>query len=120
MGRAGERHRRHPDDAGMLHIFDKLIAEALAGLFAVMHRLYTDARYLGPVDVGVAVTNMHGGYSTALVPRFPEPPPYRAQDFRRTTRIAAAELADSRTLACDLLRDLFSALSHPDTYNPLP
>jgi hypothetical protein len=62
-GRAAERY------GDTLRIFEVIITGLTTRFFAVLGTLYAAGGYLGPVDVGLAVTGLRGGVSEAMTNR---------------------------------------------------
>jgi hypothetical protein len=112
-GRAAHRHREQP------LIFEPLMAGLTAKFLAVMGSLYDAGAYLGPVDVGVAVTGLKGSVSYVL-DRDPwaDPRPYIKDRYRRTERLLASQLVDDpRAAARKLVLPLLRAISR-ESYDP--
>ncbi len=103
-GRAAQRYPQH------FLVFEPLVAGLTAKFLAVMGGLYEAAGYLGPVDVGVAVTGLRGGVSYLLRDNpWVERTPYNKERYRRTERLPGSRpVGDpggaARTLVLPLLR----------------
>ncbi len=86
-GRAAQRY-----EDGLL-VFEPLVAGLTAKFLAVMGGLYAAGGYLGPVDVGVAVTGLRGGASYFLRNSpWVDRTPYNKDQYRRTERLLASQL----------------------------
>lgn len=112
-GRAAERYN------GRLLIFEAPLAGSTAKFLAVMGGLYAAGGYLGPVDVGLAVTGLRGGESHHLRDNaWIDCTPYNRDRYRRTERFSAPQLAtDPRAAARGLVLPLLRATTH-DSYDP--
>lgn len=112
-GRAAERRKDH------LLIFEPLVAGLTAKFLAVMGGLYAAGSYLGPVDVGVAVTGLRGGVSYRLSENpWIERTPYNKDQYRRTVRLPVSQLvSDSRGAASKLVLPLLRAITL-ESYDP--
>jgi hypothetical protein len=103
-GRAAHRYQDR------LLIFESLVAGLTAKFLAVMGGLYNAGGYLGPVDVGVAVTGLRGGVSYLLRDNpWIDRAPYNKDRYLRTERFPASQLVGdssgaARTLVLPLLR----------------
>jgi hypothetical protein len=112
-GRAAEEYD------GRLLVFENIIAGLTARFLAVLGGLYAAADYLGPVDVGLAVTGLRGGISYVLKQQsMASPRPYDKDQYRRTGRFSAIMLKDdprgaARTLVLPLARALTT-----ESYDP--
>ncbi len=113
-GRAAARHK------GRLLIFERLVAGLTARFLAVLGGLYTAGRYMGPVDVGLAVTGLRGGISYTLSEPMIglDPTPYDKDRYRRTERFSASMLgSDPRGAASKLVSPLARAITR-ESYDP--
>lgn len=112
-GRAAERYN------GRLLIFEALVVGSTAKFLTVMGDLYAAGGYLGPVDVGLAVTGLRGGESHHLRDNsWIDRTPYNKDRYRRTERFPASQLAsDSRGAARGLVLPLLRTTTH-DSYDP--
>ncbi len=112
-GRAGQRY---PEN---FLIFEPLVAGLTAKFLAVMGGLYAAGGYLGPVDVGVAVTGLRGGVSYQLSNNsFVERTPYNKDLYCRTERLPASQLVgDPRGAASKLVLPLLRAVAL-ESYDP--
>jgi hypothetical protein len=121
-GRVGERRldqmRQSP---GELVVFEGIVAGNLAAFLAMMGHFYRLAGYHGHVDVGVAITGLRGTVTTGGGQgglAFADSDMFEADEFRRTTRRAAAELIEPEPIAADLLRHLFEATTRRSDFDP--
>ena len=108
MGRAAEMWQER------LVLFESVIAWNLADFLAAMGGIYDRARYVGQVDVGVAVLNIEGAHSSLLGEEGHtfHPITYKAADHERTERVSAGELHDApQEMARRLLARLFEAMA---------
>jgi hypothetical protein len=114
VGRAAEVHRER------LYVLEVVVAGNLAAFLAGMGVVYDRAGYAGQVDVGVAVMGIGNSLSLSVHGRAVlHPRIFRAPDFKRTGRFAAAELsANPRDVALGLVRRLIDATAGRD-YDPL-
>lgn len=112
-GRAAQRYEDR------LLIFEPLVAGLTAKFLAVMGGLYNAGGYLGPVDVGVAVTGLRGGVSYFLRDNpWIDRAPYNKDRYRRTERLPASQLiGDSRGAARALVLPLLRAITC-ESYDP--
>ncbi len=98
-------------------IMEVIIAGTMSGFLSMLGALYRDAGYHGAVDVGVAVTNLHGAGSLAMQGDFSERF-YGATEFTNTARWSAAELHDAEQRTRDLLSRFFEASTGRPGYDP--
>jgi hypothetical protein len=112
-GRAAEEYN------GRLLIFENIVAGLTTRFLAVLGGLYAAAGYLGPVDVGLAVTGLRDGISCVLSQRIGvHPRPYDKDQYRRTERLSAATLInDPRSAARKLILPLTRAITR-ESYDP--
>jgi hypothetical protein len=112
-GRAAQRDSDH------LLVFEPLVAGLTAKFLAVMGGLYAAGGYLGPVDVGMAVTGLKGGVSYLLRDNpWIDRTPYNKDWYRRTERLPASQLVgDSRGAARMLVSPLLRAITR-ESYDP--
>jgi hypothetical protein len=112
-GRAAQRHPR-----GFL-IFEPLVADLTTKFLAVMGGLYAAGGYMGPVDVGVAVTGLRGGVSYFLRDNvWIDSTPYNKDQYRRTERLPASHLVgDPRGVASKMILPLLRAITR-ESYDP--
>lgn len=114
-GRAAEG-----DSEGFL-FFETLVAGNTTRFLALLGVLYERARYMGMVDIGVAVTGLKGavpyrGDTWSRLTRIR----YDRDAYKRTTRVSALEIKDdAQAIARSLLMPLFAALSQSDR-DPFP
>jgi hypothetical protein len=89
----------------------------------VLGGLYDAAGYLGPVDVGIAVTGMRGGVSAALRDHLMlrhSLEPYDGDRHLRTGRFMASLLReDPQAVARDLILPLTRVITM-ESYDPFP
>jgi hypothetical protein len=112
-GRAAQR-----DERGLL-IFENIVAGLSTRFLAVLGGLYAAGGYLGPVDVGLAVTGLRGGISSVLRQRIGvRSRPFDKDRYRRTERFSATMLKnDPRGAARELALPLAQATTR-ETYDP--
>jgi hypothetical protein len=112
-GRAAQRLPR-----GFL-IFEPLVADLTTKFLAVMGGLYAAGGYMGPVDVGVAVTGLRGGVSYFLLDNvWIDSTPYNKDQYRRTERLPASHLVgDPRGVASKMVLPLLRAITR-ENYDP--
>jgi hypothetical protein len=113
-GRAAERLQ-----SGRFVIFENIVAGLTARFLAVLGGLYAASDYLGPVDVGLAVTGLKGGISYELSQRIGiSPRPFDRDQYRRTERLSAPTLNDNpRSAASKLVLPLARATTR-ESYDP--
>jgi hypothetical protein len=89
------------------------VAGLTAKFLAVIGGLYDAGGYLGPVDVGVAVTGLRGGVSYLLRDNpWIDRSPYNKDQYRRTQRLSASMLrSDPRGAARKLVLPLLRAIT---------
>jgi hypothetical protein len=125
-GNAAQRiHENANDTMGRKYVFERHIAGNVASLFAAAGTLYEIANYFGPVDVGVAVTNLEGAVGVGRyenvsgIVLWSQAPTFNAATFTRVKRLgAASELHDAEGVALSLLGRLFAATTGRDDYTP--
>jgi hypothetical protein len=124
---AANAARAIEEEGGRKYIFERNIAGNFAAFVASVAMLYVEADYFGPVNLGVAVTNLDGGAGIAQTEHMTGPSvlmwrdvaTFNAPTFRRVCRLgAASELQDTEVLATRLLRRLFAATSGREHYTP--
>ena len=95
---------------GRLLIYEDQVAGLTVRFLSVLGGLYDAAGYLGPVDVGVAVTGLRDGVSAALKDHRMlrhSLEPYNSERYLRTGRFMASSLReDPRTAARNLVLPL--------------
>lgn len=103
-----------PAPEGQLVIFEQIVAGSLASFFAVLSTFYDTAGYLGPVDVGIALTRIAGARGLSVVQgggnlggEYPD------EDYLTDLRVTAHELADPRELTRRAVGRFFDALVRP-------
>lgn len=84
-----------------------------------MGGLYAAGGYLGPVDMGLAVTGLKGGVSYILHSRIGvDPTPYDKDQYRRSERLSASMVSsDPRGAARKLVLPLLRAITR-ESYDP--
>ncbi len=100
---------------GRLVFVERYTAGNVARFLAILGGLYERAGYLGPVDLGVAVTGLHGALSSALASSHnPFTHPYPKPAFRRVRTVSAAELRNAnRRVTMELVGRLIEASASP-------
>jgi hypothetical protein len=100
-------------------IFEPLVADLTTKFLTVMSGLYAAGGYIGPVDVGVAVTDLRGGVSYILRDNiWIERTPYNKDQYRRTERLPASHLVgDPRDAASKMVLPLLRAVTR-ESYDP--
>jgi hypothetical protein len=108
-----------PNDGPELVLMEVIVAGNLVSFLALMGEYYESASYVGLVDVGAAVTGIHGAVSLHRRGRSGfDRGKYDAPAFTRTTRVPATRLRDEHAqVAMELVRDLMDA-SAGDGYDP--
>jgi hypothetical protein len=114
-GSAAEEH------GGRLLIYEDQVAGLTVRFLFVLGGLYDAVGYLGPVDVGVAVTGIRGGVSAALKDHLilrHSLEPYGSERYLRTGRFMAPILRDDpRFAARSLVMPLVRVITL-EGYNP--
>jgi hypothetical protein len=112
-GRAAEEYD------GRLLIFENIVAGLTVRFLTVLGGLYAAGGYVGPVDMGLAVTGLKGGISYVLSQRIGvRPSPYDKDQYRRTERFSALTLSnDPRGAARKLVMPLVQAITR-ESYDP--
>jgi hypothetical protein len=99
------------------------VAGLTVRFLSVLGGLYDAAGYLGPVDVGIAVTGMRGGVSAALRDHLMlrhSLEPYDGDRYLRTGRFMASLLReDPQAVARDLILPLTRVITM-ESYDPFP
>jgi hypothetical protein len=96
----------------VLKFFPSIVAGNTTRSLALVGKLYAKAGYLGPIDIGLAITGLKGSVPSdnsiwALSAR-----PYDRNEYRRTARVSALALNDTfQDVAKTLLMPLFKAIS---------
>lgn len=115
-GRAAEEA-----NSGKLQLFENLVAGLTARFLCVLGGLYAAGTYLGPVDVGIAVTGLKGAVSCTLPQHVIDRhflQPYDRDQYRRTERFSASSLGDDpRSAARKLVSPLIRAIT-AEGYDP--
>ncbi len=104
---------------GRFVIFENIVAGLTMRFITLLGGLYTAGNYLGPVDVGLAVTELEGSVSSVLRQRIGVHGSAFDQDqYRRTERFSAATLMnDPRSAARKLVLPLARATTR-ESYDP--
>ena len=111
-GRAAERRQ------GDLRIFEDVVAGLTSRFLSVLGGLYAAGSYLGPVDIGLAITGLRGGISNFLLNQWDYPWPYDKDQYRRTERFSALMLTNDPTGAArKLVLPLTRAITR-ERYDP--
>jgi hypothetical protein len=107
-GRAAQRY-----PSGAFLIFEHTVAGLTSRFLAVLGGMYAAGGYLGPVDVGLAVTGLKGGISNVVNQWIAgKPEPYDKDQYRRTERFSAPMLSnDPRGAASKLVLPLARAIT---------
>jgi hypothetical protein len=104
--RVGDRMR-----AGYVAVFEAAIAGLVTRALAFCGGLYRDAGYLGGIDAALLVRPLDGVYPMVRVERHELERPYPTQEYRRSERFIASQLADDpEDAARRLVVDLTDAL----------
>lgn len=106
-GRAAQQHGE------ALAFFHELVAGNTTRFLTLLGLLYNQARYIGMVDVGVALTGLKGSimYTTDIITRARQTQ-YDRDQYRKTMRVSALALKDDpRATAKSLVSPLFNAMS---------
>lgn len=115
-GRAAESTQN-----GDFLLFENLVAGFTTRFLHVLGGLYAAGAYLGPVDVGVAVTGLRGAVSSHLADDIMTRharQPYERDEYRRTGRFLALDLSqDPRSAARRLVLPLVRAITQ-ESYDP--
>lgn len=115
-GRAAERASN-----GSIQLFEDLVAGLTARFLRVLGGLYAACTYLGPVDVGIAVTGLEEAVSCKLSQHLISRhflQPYGKNEYRRTERFSAYMLqADPRFAAQKLTLPLMRSITG-EQYDP--
>jgi hypothetical protein len=115
-GRAAQRARN-----GNLLVLENLVAGLTARFLSVLGGLYAAGSYLGPVDVGVAVTGLQDAVSSTMSQNIVFGQslfPYDRDEYRRTERFSASTLTNSpRHAAHRLVLPLTRAITG-ERYDP--
>lgn len=120
-GRVGARPSPRPHESGQpgqLAIFERLVAGSLASFFALIGEFYTAASYVGPVDIGVALTGIQGACAVSMsqvINRREQG--YGEAAYRTDLQVNAESLDQPRDLTRRILSRFFDALVRPG-YDP--
>ncbi|HSH79971.1 MAG TPA: ATP-binding protein [Herpetosiphonaceae bacterium] len=122
-GRAAHRLRAGND----LLILEAIIAGLATRLLRLLGELYAVAGYLGPVDVGLAVTGLQDGVSAYLAQRVSQgayfrddAPRYTRDQYRRAERFPAVELLQHPAGAARRLTEPLYRVTSNSWYEPFP
>lgn len=110
--------QRRTEDSFVL--ITEVVGALTARFIAFLGELYERAGYMGLVDIGVAVTSLHGAvpYTSNFIARH-SLIPYESDEYRRTARLYAPYFQDDpRGVAEGLLMPLFRAGSSHGSINP--
>lgn len=112
--RAGEQYRENEP----IRLFEELVAGNLSAFFGMLGELYGAAGYVGPVDVGVALTGTAAAVSGTMGRQFRQVA-FGHDEYRETDRIGwAASLCERpREISRGLLQPLFDVVS-PIGFDP--
>ncbi len=115
-GRAAEEA-----NGGKLQLFEDLVAGLTARFLCVLGGLYDAGAYLGPVDVGIAVTGLEGavsynGSQHVIEKHFLQP--YDRDQYRRTERFPASVLNDDTLSAAQKLVSPLTRAITGEGYDP--
>lgn len=106
-GRAAEQHKED------FLLFPEIVAGNTLRFLALLGALYSQARYIGMVDIGIALTGLKGSIidTTDYITRARRTP-YDRDQYRKTRRVSALVLKDDpEDIAKSLLNPLFHAMS---------
>lgn len=93
-------------------IFMEIAAvRALHQAVACANRIYSAAKYRGPIDIGVAVLGIENAISGTLAQGFGDGIRYGAPEFRATGRVNAYDVERPSTVVRELLSPLFDAFA---------
>jgi hypothetical protein len=107
-----------PGQSAEFVLFEVIVAGNLASFFALMAELFDAAGYVGPVDVGIALTGIRGAQAlTAVQNLMGSARGYPACTYQTTTRVPADALRAPRDLTRQILGRFFEALAGPE-YDP--
>ena len=111
-GRAGARlEPRYGESQGQLVIFEQIVAGNLASFFAMLNTFYEADGYVGPVDIGIALTRIAGARALSIAQGGGNPgADYPDSDYLTDLRVTAHELGDPRELTRRALGRFFDAL----------
>jgi hypothetical protein len=118
-GRAAAKVNEHRSPL----IFEELVAGLTSHCILIGGTIYDHSEYVGPVNVGVALTNLQGAKSFYLVVKGHgemEAPPYPDAQYRRAERVPGYSLRpDCMAIAQRLLRPFLLTLCD-NRHNPFP
>lgn len=105
--------------ANTLCLWEDHLAGMTTRFLAMASYIYAQAGYLGPVDIGVAVTGLKGARSCHNRIFWDDLLPLDQNDYQRTARVLASELhsAGAATVSERLVMPLITAATH-GRYNP--
>lgn len=114
-GRVGEGREQ-------LQFFEDIVAHLVIRFCKLLAVLYTDARFLGSVDLAVAIEGLRGATSSSV--RFDKDmapyicPPYKQAEYYRGTRTTVTVMMDNpKSPAKDLVGPLIRTINQ-DRYDP--
>ncbi|HXD33247.1 MAG TPA: hypothetical protein VN643_19150, partial [Pyrinomonadaceae bacterium] len=107
-GRAAEGR----GDSNPKSFFSSIVAGSTTKFLAVLGELYDRSSYYGMVDVGLAVTGLHGCVPASPRDPFRELPKFSGSEYRKTARSTAILVKeDPRRLGAQLIMPLVDAIS---------
>jgi hypothetical protein len=115
-GRAAERRApssHKPGQPGDLLVIEQIVAGNLASFLALMGELYEACAYVGPVDVGVALTGIEHSHGMVVARGFVTGPGYPRSSYTSDLRVATNELDEPRDLTRRILGRFLEALVQP-------
>jgi hypothetical protein len=115
-GRAADRRgpsAHAPDQPGHLLLIEQIVAGNLGSFFALMGAFYDACHYVGPVDIGIALTGIRDAHGMVVARGFVTGPGYPQSEYRTDLRTDAGELQRPRELTRRTLARFFEALVQP-------
>jgi hypothetical protein len=119
-GRAAARQQPNawqPGEPGALVLFEQIVAGNLSSFFALMGELYAADGYVGPVDLGIALTGIENARSLFAVQNLFDNSGYPVDAYTTTARVDAHALNEPRPFVQETLSRFFDALIGPG-YDP--
>jgi hypothetical protein len=112
-------HLPHPHATKRI-ILELVIAGNLASFLTMLGTLYRLSHYHGQVDIGAAVTGLTGAQSMirAKSSGYFFTHPYAADSYRRTTRVAASQLEEPKSIVRSMFRGLFNTATGQSDFDP--
>lgn len=121
LGRAADRDHapyQPPSESRPLVIREELVIGNLAAFFSMMAAFYRSAAYVGPVDVGLALTGMNGAFSSIRRLAFADKEDaFNSDSYSRDDRLDIRELDDAPAVTMRMLRDFLDATAG-ERYDP--